>query len=629
MIIIMKILITTIIIGLLSSQNLIADTIVSQRLAPGYRPLAFKISPSGSYNLPVIDMAADGEVLTTNHQVRHLHELMGDKITLLSFIYSTCSDVNGCPLATQVFHKINRRLQQEPELAGKLRLLTLSFNPLQDTPEAMSEYATSFTNDKVDWQFLTTQSEQQLQPILEKYRQAIQKIYDQQGQFTGTFSHILRVYLIDKDKQIRNIYSVSFLHADTLINDVKTLLHEASIQKSNDTGDSNIRLQTSDTRQNYSAKNYRTQSIALTDRQGQQADLLKNINNPPLGLPAVAIPADNPVSAAKISLGRKLFYDRRLSLNNTFSCAMCHIPEQGFSSNEMATAVGIEGRSVRRNSPTIYNVAYATSLFHDSRENTLEQQVWGPLLADNEMGNPSIGYVIDKIKSLSDYQGLFEQSFNSTANMLTLGQAIASYERSLNSADSPFDRWYFGKQDDAVNDSVKRGLALFKGKGACSGCHIIEKNFALFTDNQTHNTGIGYRESMQKIPEKQNIQVAPGIFIQVDQQDISAVSAVKASDLGRYEITQDPQDRWKYKTPSLRNIALTAPYMHNGSLSTLSEVIQFYNQGGVSNETLDPLIKPLHLSETEKSDLLAFLQSLTGSNIQQLLADAYVVPIGN
>ncbi len=625
----MKILITTIIIGLLSSQNLFADTSGSQRLAPGYRPLAFKIPQTGSYNLPVIDMAADGEVLTTNHQVRHLHELMGDKITLLSFIYSTCSDVNGCPLATQVFHKINRRLQQEPELAGKLRLLTLSFNPQHDTPEAMREYATSFTNDKVDWQFLTTQSEQQLEPILEKYRQAIQKIYDQQGQFTGTFSHILRVYLIDKDKQIRNIYSVAFLHADTLINDVKTLLHEASIQKSNDTGDSNIRLQTSDTRQNYSAKDYRTQSVALTDRQGQQADLLKNINNPPLGLPAVAIPADNTVSAAKIALGRKLFYDRRLSLNNTFSCAMCHIPEQGFSSNEMATAVGIEGRSVRRNSPTIYNVAYATSLFHDGRENTLEQQVWGPLLADNEMGNPSIGYVIDKIQSFSDYQGLFEQSFNTAANMLTLGQAIASYERSLNSADSPFDRWYFGKQADAVNDSVKRGLALFKGKAACSRCHIIEKNFALFTDNQTHNTGIGYRESMQKIPEKQNIQVAPGIFIQVDRQDISAVSAVKASDIGRYEITQDPQDRWKYKTPSLRNIALTAPYMHNGSLSTLSEVIQFYNQGGVSNETLDPLIKPLHLSEAEKNDLLVFLQSLTGSNIQQLLADAYAAPVGN
>jgi cytochrome c peroxidase len=617
----------TIIVGLLASYNLYAESL--QTLAPGYSPLAFKAPKAGSYSLPVISPAADGKVLTTNNQPRDLHEFMGDKITLLSFIYSTCSDVNGCPLATQVFHKINRRLQKEPELAGKLRLLTLSFNPEHDTPTAMSRYAVSFTNDKVDWQFLTTQSEQQLQPILDQYQQAIQKIYDQQGNFTGTFSHILRVYLIDKDKQIRNIYSVVFLHADTLINDVKTLLSESSTQKPSIASANNARFQKGDNKQHYAEKSYKTQSISLTERQGQQAALLNNINAPLLGLPTVPIPSDNPISAAKIALGRKLFFDRRLSLNNTFSCAMCHIPEQGFSSNEMATAVGIEGRSVRRNSPTIYNVAYATKLFHDARENMLEQQVWGPLLAQNEMGNPSVGYVIDKIKALSDYQDLFAQSFNSEVNMLTLGQALASYQRSLVSADSPFDRWYFGKQSDAVSESVKRGFAIFNGKGACSGCHTIESKHAIFTDNQTHNTGVGYRESMQILPEKQSIQVAPGVFIEVDQQAISAVSAVKVNDLGEYEITQDPQGRWKYKTPSLRNIALTAPYMHNGSLTTLTEVIQFYNQGGVPNETLDPLIKPLNLKPTEKSALLAFLQALTGSNVQELVADAYNAPIGN
>lgn len=624
----MKRIFTFIYIGLLASQIVYADS-VQVKLAPGYRPLAFKIPAAGSYDLPVIDMAADGEVLTSNNQVRHLYELMGDKITLLSFIYSTCSDVNGCPLATQVFHKINRRLQKEPELAGKLRLLTLSFNPEHDTPEAMSRYAVSFTNDKVDWQFLTTQSEQKLKPILDEYQQAIQKSYDQQGNFTGTFSHILRVYLIDKDKQIRNIYSVAFLHADTLINDVKTLLSISSTQKPSIASVNNARFQKGDNKQHYAEKSYKTQSIALTDRQGQQADLLNNINTAPLGLPAAPIPEDNLVSAAKIALGRKLFFDRRLSLNNTFSCAMCHIPEQGFSSNEMATAVGIEGRSVRRNSPTIYNVAYATKLFHDARENTLEQQVWGPLLAQNEMGNPSVGYVIDKIKALSEYQGLFVQSFNSDVNMLTLGQALASYQRSLVSANSSFDRWYFGKQTDAVSDSVKRGFAIFNGKGACSSCHIIESKHAIFTDNQTHNTGIGYRESMQILPEIRNIQVAPGVFIEVDQQAISAVSAVKVNDLGEYEITQDPQDRWKYKTPTLRNIALTAPYMHNGSLTTMTDVIQFYNQGGVDNATLDPLIKPLDLHATEKDDLLAFLLALTGSNVQELVADAYNAPIGN
>lgn len=622
---IMNIFIATISLGLLSCSTLYAEP--RQPLAPGYSPLTFDIPQVGSYELPIISSAADGEVLSTVGQSHHLYDFMGDKITLLSFIYSTCSDVNGCPLATQVFHKINRRLQQEPEIAEKLRLLTLSFNPEHDTPVAMARYASSFSNAKVDWQFLTTQSEQQLQPILNHYQQAVQKIYDQEGLFTGTFSHILRVYLIDKDKQIRNIYSVSFLHADTLINDVKTLLKTEYIF-----ADSSIELRkqgVGDHQAAYAQKNSKNFSLSLSQRQGERADLLANIKHPPLGLPPVLIPDSRIVDSAKIALGRKLFFDRRMSLNNTISCAMCHIPEQGFSSNEMATAVGIEGRSVRRNSPTIYNVAYATSLFHDARESTLEQQVWGPLLAHNEMGNPSIGYVIDKIISLAEYPGLFQESFNAAPNMVTIGQALASYQRSLVSADSHFDRWYFGQQTDAVTPSVKRGFALFKGKGGCSQCHTIEKNFALFTDNQLHNTGIGYRESMYKMPTQQKIQIAPGVFVEVDPKLVATVAEVKPNDLGRYEITQDPKDRWKYKTPSLRNIALTAPYMHNGSLATLAEVIQFYNQGGVSNEVLDPVIKPLNLNASEKSDLLAFLHALTGSNVQKLVADAYAAPVGN
>jgi cytochrome c peroxidase len=609
--------------GLFYSQLLFAD------LAPGYRPLKFKAPEAGSYILPVIGQAADGTVLTSANKNVQLHDLMGDKIVLLSFIYSTCSDVNGCPLATAVLHKIKKRLQKEPLVAEKLRLLTLSFNPEHDTPEAMAHYGEGLKSEILDWQFLTTQSEKQLQPILDQYQQSIQKIYDEQGNFTGTFSHILRVYLIDKDKQLRNIYSVSFLHADTLINDVKTLLNETHIKTSKKAVATNHLFQAGDNKQLYEQKNYKTRSTALAHRLGQATDLLSNSLNPQLGLPAAPFPADNPVSEKKIDLGRKLFYDRRLSLNNTFSCAMCHIPEQGFSSHEMTTAIGIEGRSVRRNSPTIYNIAYASVLFHDARENTLEQQVWGPLLAHNEMGNPSIGYVIDKINSLADYNQLFEQSFNQQPNMINIGQAIASYERSLNSADSDFDRWYFGKQQDAVNASVKRGFQLFNIKAGCSSCHTINKSFALFTDNQLHNTGIGFKESMKKIPEKQRIQLAPGVFIDVDNDALTSITSPKANDLGRYEITQNPLDRWKYKTPSLRNIALTEPYMHNGSLSTLEEVVRFYNQGGVANENLDPLIKPLDLEETEISDLVAFLKSLTGSNVNQLVSDAYAAPIGD
>ena len=630
----MKTIFPLLLAGLLFSGSLYADPPV---LAPGYSPLKFIPPQAGSYTLPIIGSASDGSILTTENKPRQLYDLMGDKVVLLSFIYSTCSDVNGCPLATAVFHKINRRLQQEPEVAKKLRLLTLSFNPQHDTPEAMSHYASGFNNTMVDWQFLTTASEQKLQPILDQYQQNIQKIYDEQGQFTGTFSHILRVYLIDKNKQLRNIYSVSFLHADTLINDVKTLIREsqdkelkkAKSEKNEKTAENKLLFQAGDNKQHYQLENYQTQAIAITDRKGQPTDLLKNGWQPQLGLPIAPAPADNPITAEKIALGRKLFYDRRLSLNNTFSCAMCHIPEQGFSSNEMETAVGIEGRSVRRNTPTIYNVAYAKLLFHDGRESTLEQQIWGPLLAKNEMANPSVGSVIDKIKSLADYQGLFEKNFSNPVNMLTLGQALASYQRSLVSASAPFDQWYFGKQADAVNASVKNGFKLFTGKAGCSACHHLEENYALFTDNQLHNTGVGFQHSMGDLSTTQKVQVAPGLFIEVDKQHIASIKAERVNDLGRYEITQDPQDRWKYKTPTLRNVNLTAPYMHNGSLSTLEDVVQFYNQGGISNEGLSPLIKPLALTEKEKTDLVDFLKSLTGSNVNKLVSDAYAAPIGD
>ncbi len=611
----------------LSSQLVCADS-----LAPGYSPLTFTAPKPGSYQLPPLGQAANGHVVTTENNDIQLHQLMGDKIVLLSFIYSTCSDVNGCPLATAVFHKIKKQLTKNPEVARQLRLLTLSFNPEHDTPEAMKNYAKGLQDSTLDWQFLTTRSEQQLQPILQHYRQNVQKIVDEQGRPTGTFSHILRVYLIDKDKQLRNIYSVSFLHADTLINDIKTLLTtntNHSPKTKLPTSNSVLLYKAGDNKSAYAQKDYQTRSIALTDRTGQTANLIQTVQQAPLGLPPVPVPADNPVTKAKISLGKKLFYDRRLSHNDTFSCAMCHIPEQGFGSNEMATAVGFEGRSIRRNSPTLYNVAYYQSLFHDGRENTLEQQIWGPLLANNEMANPSIGYVINKIKQLPDYQGLFEQTFGRAVGMENIGQAIASYERTLNSANSNFDRWYYAKQPNAISSSAQQGYQLFIGKAQCSTCHTLSSSYALFTDNQFHNTGIGYKNAMETPSTKTKVQVAPGIFVEVENEIINTVTKKKSNDLGRYEVTLDPDDRWKYKTPSLRNINLTAPYMHNGSLATLEQVLRFYNQGGFSNETQDPLIKPLNLTEQEINHLISFLKSLTGNNVQQLISDAYTVKVGD
>ena len=385
-----------------------------------------------------------------------------------------------------------------------------------------------------------------------------------------------------------------------------------------------------DNKQGYESIDYKTNALDLQKRIGKQADLLKFVSNPPLGLPAVPIPADNPVTKEKVSLGRKLFFDRRLSINDTFSCAICHIPEQGFTNNEIQTAVGVEGRSGKRNAPMIYNVAYLEKIFHDARESTLEQQVWSPFLARNEMANPSIGYVINKLKAIPEYKGLFEQAFDGRGpTMETVGMALASYQRTLNSANSPFDRWHFGKQKDAVNDQVKRGYKIFSGKAACNTCHLIQEDYALFVDNLLHNTGLGYQASMGITSKTTRVQLAPGVYADLDNEVIKRVSRPKINDVGRYEVTENPNDRWKYRTPTLRNVALTAPYMHDGSLHTLREVVEFYNQGGVPNEVLSPLIRPLGLTNEEIDDVVAFLESLTGSNVGTLVADAFAAPIGD
>ncbi|MFT5352111.1 MAG: cytochrome c peroxidase, partial [Gammaproteobacteria bacterium] len=324
------------------------------------------------------------------------------------------------------------------------------------------------------------------------------------------------------------------------------------------------------------------------------------------------------------------FYDRRLSHNNTFSCAMCHIPEQGFGSNELATAVGIEGRTVRRNAPTLYNIAYAKSLFHDARENSLEQQIWGPLLAHNEMANPSVGRVIEKIKSIPEYSEQFEKAFEGQApDMKNLGEAIASYERTLVSANSNFDRWFYAKEKKAMNAEATAGYYLFIGKGHCASCHTIEKKHALFTDDKLHNTGIGFARSMQKDPPTRKVLVAPGTWLSIDNNVVADSSEPKPNDLGYYEISGNPDDRWKYRTPTLRNISLTSPYMHDGSLSSLKEVVAFYNGGGISNELLDPAIQPLNLSQIEMEQLLAFLNNLTGDNVDIIISDAFAAPVGN
>jgi len=401
---------------------------------------------------------------------------------------------------------------------------------------------------------------------------------------------------------------------------------------------SNIRIGPGDSKTGYDTEHYITDSRAIESRQGVRANLIRVVDTPPLGLPKIPVPANNPITEQKIDLGRKLFFDRRLSINNTFSCAICHIPEQGFTNNELEKAVGVEGRLHRRNAPTIYNTAYLKRLFHDGRERSLETLIWGPLLARNEMAMPAMGRVIDRIESLPDYQGLFEQTFDGRqANAVTIGQALANYNRVLVSGNSPFDRWYYGKEDKAIPEPAIRGFELFKGKAQCINCHSVGEQSALFTDNKLHNVGLGFIRSMgADDPEKETMLVAPGLYMDIAKSFRDTVAATPLPDVGYYEITQNPDDRWKYRTPSLRNVALTAPYMHDGSMHDLTTVIAFYNQGGISqnengvpNVTQSPLIKPLGLTEQESSDLVAFLNTLNGDNMAELISDAFATPVGD
>jgi cytochrome c peroxidase len=370
---------------------------------------------------------------------------------------------------------------------------------------------------------------------------------------------------------------------------------------------------------------------AHADPTAVDAAALARIDRPPLGLPAVPLPADNPPSTAKIALGRKLFFDRRLSHNGTMSCAMCHIPEQGFTNNELATPIGTEGRSLRRNAPTILNVAYEQLLFRDGRETALETQIISPLLARDEMANPSIGYLIEKIAALPDYAGRFEAAFGGGPNIGRVGQAIASWERSILAANSPFDRWRYGGEADALSEQEQAGYALFTGKAACAQCHLIDEDDALFTDGAFHDTGIGYSADRVVAPSTAPVpvEIEPGRTVLLDRAAVEAVGEPRRSDLGRHEVTLDPADLWRFKTPGLRNVALSAPYMHDGSLRTLEEVVRFYDRGGVPHDGLDPLIGPLNLADEEIAVLVAFLESLTSPDVAALVADARSTPVGN
>lgn len=304
----------------------------------------------------------------------------------------------------------------------------------------------------------------------------------------------------------------------------------------------------------------------------------------PLGLPPVPIPAYNPPTAATIALGRKLYYDPRLSVDNTVSCATCHHPDHGFA-DDTALSFGVKNQAGTRNSPTVLNAAYYTLQFWDGRAGTLEKQAEGPVENPLEMAHTLAG-VEKKLAADPEYVRLFAEAYGpGPITFAKVEGAIASFERTVIAGNSPFDRYYYGGDKTALSPAAQRGLKVFlaKDKGNCATCHTVGEKYALFTDNKFHNIGIG------------------------------ADTRGNLADLGRYTVTKVEADKGAFKTPSLRNIALTAPYMHDGSLKTLKDVVDYYVTGGNSNPYLDKEMKPLsHLSFQERRDLVAFLESLTG-----------------
>lgn len=304
----------------------------------------------------------------------------------------------------------------------------------------------------------------------------------------------------------------------------------------------------------------------------------------PLGLTEVRFPADNPPTAETIALGRRLYYDKALSRDGSISCASCHDAERGFA-DPRTVSVGVGGKLGTRNSPAVANAAYYATQFWDGRAANLEKQSEGPVQNPVEMAHTLQG-VEDALNANASYREQFAKAFGPgriTYEMVE--KSIASFERTVLVGDSPFDRWYFGHQQNAISDSAKRGFEVFKraDKGNCAACHTFSDSNPLFTDNQFHNLGVGVGDDFMP------------------------------KDLGRYAVTRIEADKGAFKTPILRNVALTAPYMHDGSLRTLKDVVDFYVGGGNSNPYRDPKMKELsYLTAQDKADLIEFLKALTG-----------------
>ena len=311
----------------------------------------------------------------------------------------------------------------------------------------------------------------------------------------------------------------------------------------------------------------------------------------PLGLDVQSasynVPKDNPLTEAKVKLGKRLFFEKALSADGALSCASCHVPEKGFADPQQFS-VGIRGQKGGRQAPPILNRVFSRKQFWDGRAASLEEQALGPMMNPIEMGHPNVQTILRYLQNEASYVVAFNEAFpdqGGAINEVTLSRAIASFERTIMAGNSPYDR--FTQKDDkaALSEAALRGYQLFLGKAACASCHVGFN----FTDESYHNLGLGM--------------------------------SAKKPDMGRYAMTKLDGHQGAFKTPTLREVVNTAPYMNDGSLKTLEEVVAFYNQGGRLNPSLSPKIKPLGLSAQEQKDLIEFLKALSGDVVWYGKAD--------
>lgn len=347
--------------------------------------------------------------------------------------------------------------------------------------------------------------------------------------------------------------------------------------------------------------------------------------SPALGLPPVPVPAANPQTPEKVALGEKLFNDKRFSSTGEVNCAQCHKPEKAFTDSPLKTSEGINKSTGTRNAPTVVNAVYFKAQFWDGRSPSLEDQALHPFVNPVEMGLKDHQPILNIVRSDPDYGKAFQAVFGKSGDAVTMTevtQAIAAFERTKVSGNSPFDRWFFGKVEDALTPQQKRGYELFINQGRCVSCHVIEQTQALFTDNRFHNIGEGINDIQNEVPALASEFIKAQATM--SEVDVKVLSDKRTSELGRLAVTKSLDDVGSFKTPTLRNVAVTAPYMHDGALKTLRDVVVHYNNGGVNkkgdpvNDFLSGGIRPLNLTDAQVDDLVAFMESLTSPEFAQL-----------